>query len=54
MKDTEYNVIQALGDKASALAESADEGFVLAVTAAYLAGKEAGRLVSLKPVPPAA
>lgn len=54
MKDTENTIFQSMGEKASALAENTDESFVLAITAAYLAGKKAGQLVALKPVPPAA
>lgn len=54
MVDTEKIIFQSMADAASDLAEAADEGFVLAITAAYLAGKKAGQLVALKPVPPAA
>lgn len=55
MIDAAENIaVTALAEKASALAEREDEGFVLAVTAAYLAGKKAGQLVALKPIPPAA
>lgn len=42
MKDTERTILQTAAEKASALAEATSEGFVLAVTAVYLAGKEAG------------
>lgn len=45
MLDTENIVRQALTD-ASALAEQMGEGFALAVTAAYIAGMEAGKLAA--------
>ena len=43
MKDTERDIFQAAADGAAALADKAGEGFVLAITAAYLAGLEKGR-----------
>lgn len=40
--------------RGSELADCTSEGFVLAVTAAYIAGVEAGKLAAHSPVPPAA
>lgn len=55
MTDTMNNpIFQSMSQQASDLAEAGSESFVLAITAAYLAGKEAGQLVTMKPVPPAA
>ena len=54
MKDTERNTLQAAAAKASALAEVTSESFVLAVTAAYMAGLEAGKKPDPQPMPPAA
>ena len=45
MLDTENIIRQALTD-ASALTEQKGEAFVLAVTAAYMAGIEAGKLAA--------
>lgn len=45
MLDTENIIRQALTD-ASALAEQMGEGFALAITAAYIAGMEAGKLAA--------
>lgn len=55
MADTMNNpIFQSMSQQASDLAEAGSESFVLAVTAAYLAGKTAGQLVALKTNPPAA
>ena len=54
MKDTERDILQSVAAKASALAETTNESFALAITAAYMAGVEAGKLIALKPMPPAA
>ena len=53
MKDTERNTLQTAAEKASALAEVTSESFVLAVTAAYMAGVEAGKQAT-SPTAPAA
>lgn len=45
MLDTENIICQALAN-GSALAEQKGEAFVLAVTAAYMAGMEAGKLAA--------
>ena len=45
MLDTENIVCQALAN-GSALAEQNGEAFVLAITAAYMAGIEAGKLAA--------
>lgn len=42
MKDTEMDILRKLCENASELAQATTEGFVLAVTAAYLMGKETG------------
>ena len=47
MKDAEKTILQAVVAKAPALAAVAGEDFVLAITAAYLAGKETGRKEAL-------
>ena len=43
MKDTEKDIFQTAADQAAALAKITGEGFVLAITAAYIAGVEAGK-----------
>jgi hypothetical protein len=48
MMDTERDIIQAVAEKGSRLADAAGESFVLAITAAYLAGKETGRKEALE------
>lgn len=48
MLDTEKTIIQTVAEKASRLADIAGENFVLAITAAYLAGKETGRKEALE------
>lgn len=54
MMDTEKDILQAAAVKASALAEVTSESFVLAITAAYMAGVEAGKLATQNPTAPAA
>ena len=43
MQDTEKKTLTGTIDRASELAEIAGEEFVIAITAAYLAGLEKGR-----------
>ena len=43
MQDTEKKALTGTIDHASELAETAGEEFVIAITAAYLAGLEKGR-----------
>lgn len=50
----EKDTIQTTTAKLMELADVTSEGFVLAITAAYMAGIERGKLVSLKTTPPAA
>ena len=49
----EMNILQTAVAKASELADKAGEGFVLAITAAYMAGIERGKAVA-QTEPPAA
>jgi hypothetical protein len=46
MLDAEKNIFQTTADQADALAKITGEGFVLAITAAYIAGMEAGKLAA--------
>lgn len=50
----EMNTIQTAVLSAFALAEQTSEGFVLAITAAYMAGIERGKAAVNQPEPPAA
>lgn len=43
MPDRDMNALAAATAEGSALANAMDEGTVLAITASYLAGKEAGK-----------
>lgn len=43
MSEHEKKAFESVADVASKLANAADEGTVLAITASYLAGKEAGK-----------
>ena len=54
MLDTEKDILTAASVQAAKLAAISSEGFVLAITAAYVAGVEAGRLAAMNPMPPAA
>lgn len=54
MKDTQKDMLQAVIIKASDLADATSESFVLAITAAYMAGVEAGKLAAPNPTVPAA
>lgn len=43
MSEKEKNAMEAVAAKANTLVSAADEGTILAITASYLAGKEAGK-----------
>lgn len=50
----EMNIVQTMVLNALDLADRTSEGFVLAITAAYMAGIERGKAAAKQPDPPAA
>lgn len=50
----EMNIVQTTVLNALDLADRTSEGFVLAITAAYMAGIERGKAAAKQPDPPAA